>query len=609
MKKTFFVLAALATQVAFGQSIIVGDQNITLKDFKEKYKYGLEQTGIDATINSTVEFMLLQQLAKEKKADTLSSFRNAVNMRTKDLKDAHLIPAKILDPVISEYLRASQTEYKIQVFNVIKQAEDTNNYDQIYKDVKAGTTTMDNALEKYVKNPMPPTYIKAGVLDNELFAEIEKTPVGSYTKLFNANGSFVFAKLIEKRPSLGYVTFGTLSYPNDFNADETKAKIYAALKSGKKFEEVIKEFGSTDHERKNGGLVLGSPVLPDEVYAQLKGKTAGYYTTEPIKIDKKFFIFNIYHIEPYKLTNENKEFFKDELKRSTYAGNVSDNLLKNIMIAPDYKSFPELATIKKSYADFKNFKNTNAPLYQYKSKVEKYSDLKDFIDKNYKSLDAIPATEWSNLIDYQIKDFVYQAFVDDFENRPEIKTELNDLRQNLYSQYIFDDYLKGEINKDEKGQKSYFENHKDKYKWEKRASSRVAIISDPKLVSEVKKEMANLKNWESLKAKYDKKLNAKNQILVSFEEGKVPASAEVFTEFKVPYEKGVHQTKVKDRDVIVAVDELLPEENMTFEEAQANVKDAMTEQFLKESIANQKKKIKVEIQPGFVEDLAKTFKK
>ncbi|WP_300673987.1 hypothetical protein [Soonwooa sp.] len=609
MKKTLFVLAALATQAVFGQKLIVGDQSITLKDFKDKYKVGLEKAGVDATVNSTVEFMLLQQLAKEKKADTLTSFRNAMDMRIRDLKEEKLIPSNILDPIIADYIKANQNEYKIEVFNVIKDAEDTNNYDQIYKDVKAGTTKMEDAVATYVKNPVAPAFVKAGMLDNELFGEIEKTPVGSYTKLFNANGSIVFAKVLEKRPSLGYITLGTISYPNDFNTDESKAKIYAALKSGKKFEDVAKELGSTDNERKNAGLILGSPILPDEVYAQFKGKTNGYYTTEPVKLDNKYFIFNIYHIEPYQLTDKNKDFFRNELKSSAYAELVSDNMLKMIMQAPDYKEFPDLAVIKKSYADYKNFKNYAAPLFQYKTKTETYSDFKNYIDKNYKNLDTITPKEWASLVDYQVKNSAYTAFVEDFQNRPDIKSQLDELRQNLYSQYIFDDYLKAEINKDVAKQKAYYESHKDKYQWEKSAKSRVAIISDPKLVSDVKKEMSNIKNWDALKAKYDKKLSDKNKILVSFEEGKVPNTAEVFTEYKVPYEKGVFQTKVKDRDVIVAVDELLPEETMTFEEAKDSVKDAMTEVALQEAIANEKKKTKIEIQPGFVEDLQKTFKK
>ena len=53
-----------------------------------------------------------------------------------------------------------------------------------------------------------------------------------------------------KRPSLGYLIFGTLSYPNDANAEKAKTEIYKALSSGKKFNEVTAEFGSNDNEKK-----------------------------------------------------------------------------------------------------------------------------------------------------------------------------------------------------------------------------------------------------------------------------------------------------------------------------------------------------------------------
>lgn len=51
-----------------------------------------------------------------------------------------------------------------------------------------------------------------------------------------------------------------------------KTQIYEALKSGKKFEEVAKLYGSTDAEKNSAGVVMGSPVLPDAVYDAIKGK-------------------------------------------------------------------------------------------------------------------------------------------------------------------------------------------------------------------------------------------------------------------------------------------------------------------------------------------------
>jgi peptidyl-prolyl cis-trans isomerase SurA len=75
---------------------------------------------------------------------------------------------------------------------------------------------------------------------------------------------------------LGYLTFGAISYPKA-DAEKMKNQIYEALKSGKKFEEVAKLYGSTDAEKNSAGVVMGSPVLPDAVYEAIKGKRRRIY--------------------------------------------------------------------------------------------------------------------------------------------------------------------------------------------------------------------------------------------------------------------------------------------------------------------------------------------
>jgi peptidyl-prolyl cis-trans isomerase SurA len=97
--------------------------------------------------------------------------------------------------------------------------------------------------------------------------------------------------------------------------------------------------------------------------------------------------------------------------------------------------------------------------------------------------------------------------------------------------------------------------------------------------------------------------------LVHFEEGKIQESADIFKKHNVPFKKGVFLTKISDRDVIVAIDELLPEQQMTQEEAKEEMTDAVTEKLLQKTIANQRAKTKVEIQPSFMAELNKNFKK
>ena len=145
--------------------------------------------------------------------------------------------------------------------------------------------------------------------------------------------------------------------------------------------------------------------------------------------------------------------------------------------------------------------------------------------------------------------------------------------------------------------------------WEQRAQGRVAILADEKLKSEIEKEIKDSKEWEALKKKYYGKLNDKNQILVHFEDGKMEKNADVFVKNNVPFKKGVHTTKLGDRTLVIAIDDILPEQQMTQKESQELLNDAVIDQKLQETIATQRAKTKIVVEPAFLNDLEKNFKK
>src|SRR5690606_3756420 len=139
-----------------------------------------------------------------------------------------------------------------------------------YNDVKAGKMTMDDAITKYTKGAPKPLFIKPGSVDSNLYTQVKSLPNNSYTKLQDSPGYIAFAKVLNSRPSLGYMIFGTISFPKDANSETVKNKIYTDLKAGKSFQEVAKLYGANEHEKDNGGVVMGSPTLPDEVYELFK---------------------------------------------------------------------------------------------------------------------------------------------------------------------------------------------------------------------------------------------------------------------------------------------------------------------------------------------------
>ena len=85
--------------------------------------------------------------------------------------------------------------------------------------------------------------------------------------------------------------------------------------------------------------------------------------------------------------------------------------------------------------------------------------------------------------------------------------------------------------------------------------------------------------------------------------------ADVFTKYKVPFKTGVFDTTVGARTLVIAIDKILPPEQMSQQDAQEEIKDAVTEQKMNEIVETQKAKTKIIIQPEFMKDLEKNFKK
>ena len=611
MKKNIFpIVLAFASQMAFSQYLIVGKDSISVKDYIRDNKYGLETNGPDKSVNSTVEFLLLQQLAKEKKADTLNFFVNSINQKMSELREEKFYPKPVSEPLLQDFVNSNQKEIQISLFIKEKKADDKTDYKKLYDDVKSGKITMDDFL---AKNSTPdaskPFYIKPGMLDYKLYQEIKNVPVNSYTTFIDRPNIVGFAKVLNTRPSLGYIIFGVLSIPNDANYEATKAKIYKELESGKKFQAVVKDFGSTDEEKNSGGAVMGSPILPDEVYEAFKGQKKDFYTKQPILFNDKYFIFNIYNMEPYTLNDANRKFFQKEMLSTSYGEEVTSRLVEWLKTQNKYTETADFAELKKSYQSYLNPKNPKAILFTYGKNSVTYEDLKKAIDGQYKNLEQMPTNQWSELLNHQSQQYIVGAYAKNFENLPEVKPEVDELRKNLLSEYIFSEYLKGEVKNNPQLFTEYYNENKAKFVWEKRAETRAAVISDPKLLKEIEKEIKDPKKWEALKTKFKNQVNDKNKVLVHFEEGKIQESSDIFKKNNVPFKKGTFTTKISERDVVVAIDALLPEQQMTQEESQEDMTDGVTEKVLQKTIAEQRAKTKIEIQPAFMAELNKNFKK
>ena len=117
MKKIFGVAMMLVLGGGLSaQYMIVGKDSISLNQFKKENLYGLENTGVQNTINTTQNFYLFQQFAAEKKADTLTYFREKMSEKEVELRSKYFFPAQVMDPVLNDYVKDNQTEKEVEVF-------------------------------------------------------------------------------------------------------------------------------------------------------------------------------------------------------------------------------------------------------------------------------------------------------------------------------------------------------------------------------------------------------------------------------------------------------------------------------------------------------------
>lgn len=608
MRKILGLALFLAFVSYKSQYIIIGKDSISAEKFQVENKYGLENAGIDKTVKTYIDFKLLQQFALDKKADTLSYFKKRISDKELELREQYFYPKDIMQASLNQYLYANLLEKKIQVFYIEKTDKDTRDYNKIYNEVTSGKMTMENAITQYTKQKPDAFYVKSGSIDLDLDKELQNAQPGGFTKLVNSATVAAFAKLVDRRPSLGYLVFGSVSYPNNADAEKMKSQIVEALKSGKKFEEVAKLYGSTDNEKNNAGVVMGSPVLPENVYAALKNKKQGEYS-EPVLVGDQYYIFNIYSLIPYQNSDKYNDMFVKEMMSSQFSDVPYAKLIESLVKSQDYKETADFAKIKKSFQDYQAFKNDNAVLYQYGKQIFKFGALKKILSENFKNADKLSKEQWAVFLDSKRGNDVFGVYSKEFLNKKEVVEELRTLKQNLLADYLFSYWMEEELKNNPKLLDDYFEAHKDKYVWEQRADARVAIITDLSTEKNITKEIENPKNWEELNQKYYGKTNDKDQLLVHFEKGEMSENADVFKNYKIPFKVGVHKVKIQDKLLVIAIDHILPTSPMTREEAADQVKDAVTEEILNKTIADQYSKTKITIEPSFLKELNKNFKK
>nr|WP_305050798.1 hypothetical protein [Elizabethkingia bruuniana] len=109
-KSLISLLTIAAAHLGFAQSIVINNDAMPVAKFSKEYEAGLKNQGIDQTIDSYINFKLIQDFSRSLKADTTQNFRAQIGTRLNELKKESYYPKELETKFLNDYMAASQKE-------------------------------------------------------------------------------------------------------------------------------------------------------------------------------------------------------------------------------------------------------------------------------------------------------------------------------------------------------------------------------------------------------------------------------------------------------------------------------------------------------------------
>lgn len=411
------------------------------------------------------------------------------------------------------------------------------------------------------------------------------TEVGKVSDIFRTDFGYHILKVNDKREARGTATVAhimTYDGPNDTiqDAEERINNAYAKLKAGEKFAVLAKRYSDDVRSSSQGGKIppfstggVNSEEFEDRAFAL----NVGEYT-EPFKTKYGWHIVKLIEYDSIGSYRELKNQLSKRIQRSPRARRITEsftNMLKekydvNIqesqkVAAREAVTDSVLVGTYEVPADSMKFKKKTVltiqeedySLLDYLKFVENWQMKyrKSFDDKNKKA-----AFLYDEFVINRLRQYYDEHLERDNEEFANLYTEY---REGLLLFELMQYMTEEKAKQDTTRLRKYYNEHKDKYRWNKRVDVEIVTIWNDSLTEEVHQLLKGGISVDSVKNRY--KNDTRAQLMVS--KGKLEVGHRRLPD-GLQVREGVSEIYMKDkRPVIVNIKEVLPPSQKSFSEA------------------------------------------
>jgi peptidyl-prolyl cis-trans isomerase SurA len=535
MKKIALLIffAFIIVSISFAQQsnptlLTIDGEKISKEEFLRIYKKNNQniqsgdETSIEEYLDLFVNFKLKVIEAKNLKYDTIPSVKNEIQKHEKELAKPYLVDNEVLDSLVREAYERSKKEVRASHI-LIKFPKNMT-----YKDTShAYKKTMD--IRKRLINKHEPFREVARATSDDPSVKKNGGDLGYFTALqmvypfeskvyemekgqlswpLRTQYGYHIIKKTGERKAKGKVRVAhiMLIAPESMSKEKREKKkekintIYHNLMRGADFSKMAQKYSDDKGSAKNGGKLpwfgVGRMVPAFENAAFSLDKKGEI--TSPVKTSIGWHIIKLLDKRELDSFEKEKQKIKRKITNNPRYSIARDSLIVQLkeeynFSANDsvYKEFAKnVIHDNKVDASFAREENKSKTIIEFNNHTYTLEDFSHFIDQAPKKLQKKYSGKY--FLDEAYKLFCNKKIVDYEKQKlpekyPEYKYTYREYRDGILLFEIMDRKVWSKASEDTSGLKQYFENHRDKYKWNERFKGKIYFADNKKILKEVKK--------------------------------------------------------------------------------------------------------------------------
>lgn len=621
----------------------IAGEKIPKSEFERVFKKNntkdttFDQKAVDDYVQLYVNYKLKVKEALEMGMDTVKSFSDELAGYRKQLAQPYLVDKQVSENLLREAYDRLKTDIRAShiLIKVDQNALPKDTLEAYNKAMKVRSELVKGAdfatvAKKYSDDPSAKEnggelgYFTALQMVYPFESAAYALKENETSQPVRTRFGYHIIRVSERRPSHGEVKVAHIMVKLAQNAtpdDTAKAfqkanEIYAKLKGGEKFEDLVRQFSDDQTSAKKGGelpMFGTGRMVPEFERAAFSLKYPGDYTV-PVRTSYGWHIIKLLETKPLAKYEELLPDLKQKVQKDSRSDLSRTSLIERVKkkynFKEDLKAKDEFmkvidSTLAKGSWTADKADKLNNTMFSVGDKFYSQHEFAKYLADHQTRRESTVAPRI--LAENSYKDWMNESVISYEESKldslyPEFRNLMQEYRDGILLFELTDKKVWSKAVKDTTGLREFYERTKTNYMWPERVEAVVYACANDDIAAQTRKLMKKIDDNDTLMAR----LNKASQLNLQIKYGKYAKGDNESVDKANPWKVGLTPNmKVNNQVTFVDIKKIMPPMPKSLEEAKGVITADYQTELEKEWIASLRKKYAVEVNQTVVNSLVK----